>query len=319
MSAPEPLTPLDCDLRSMPSMLLDVVRLRDSNLAQETNAEAFRCGVLSWAASWHQIPAASLPDDDKQLAYLLGYGRDVKSFQKIRAQGGMRGWIKCSDGRLYHPVVAEKALEAMKSKAAQRQRTEAARLAREAERARKEARLSIQPIDITNSAVSVTECATQSVTSSNIRKGKVREGKVIEEKKDNLSLSSQRSVANAPGSDPFGGSLFSNPLTKKKSSPDEFDRFWIAYPRKFGKGHARTAWKAATQKVSPDAIIAAVKAFRWRNNEFDPYPATWLNGERWNDETPESLTPLQRTRRAMGLSDQEPDPSQVDQPQGIFA
>lgn len=127
---PAPLTTPNCDLRSMPSMLLDVGRLRDSELSQVAVAEVFRCGVLSWAASWHQIPAGSLPDDDRKLAHLLGYGRDVRGFRRTREKGGMRGWIRCSDGRLYHPVVCEKAIQAMKVKAVQKVRTEAATKAR---------------------------------------------------------------------------------------------------------------------------------------------------------------------------------------------
>src|SRR5262249_23249587 len=66
-------------------------------------------------ASWHQVPAASLPDDDRVLAQLAGYGRVIREWQKVR-DGALRGWVKCSDGRLYHPVVAEKALAAWASR-----------------------------------------------------------------------------------------------------------------------------------------------------------------------------------------------------------
>ena len=129
---PKPMTDPDCDLRGMPCMLLDVHRLRDSDLAQVPDPEAFRCAVLSWCASWDQVPAASLPNDDRKLAYLLGYGRDVRAFAKARAAGGLRGWELCDDGRLYHPVVAEKAREARAARVKQIERTEAARRARHA-------------------------------------------------------------------------------------------------------------------------------------------------------------------------------------------
>lgn len=109
---PEPLVPVDTDLRDFPYMPLDVVRLRDSGLSAAPDGEVFRACVLSWCVSWHQVPAASLPDDDADLAWLLGYGRDVRGWKKLRSTGALRGWIKCSDGRLYHPTVAEKALEA---------------------------------------------------------------------------------------------------------------------------------------------------------------------------------------------------------------
>jgi hypothetical protein len=122
-----PLTPADCDLRDFAFMPLDVVRLRDSDLAATESPEACWAAVLLWAASWHQVPAASLPDDDRVLANLAGYGRVVREWQKMR-EGALRGWITCTDGRMYHPVVAEKANEAWKGKLERLWRTECARM-----------------------------------------------------------------------------------------------------------------------------------------------------------------------------------------------
>lgn len=110
-----PLTPPDCDLRDFAFMPLDVARLRDSDLAIQVGAEEFRAAVLLWCAAWHQVPAASLPDDDKALAALAGYGRVVAEWRKHR-EGALYGWVKCDDGRLYHPVVAEKARDAWLAK-----------------------------------------------------------------------------------------------------------------------------------------------------------------------------------------------------------
>ena len=70
-----------------------------------------------------------------------------------------------------------------------------------------------------------------------------------------------------------------------------FDEFWQAYPKKTGKGEARKAWA----KIRPDAellqqILAAVewqsKCDQWQrdNGQYIPYPATWLNQQRWEDE-----------------------------------
>lgn len=112
---PAPLTPPDCDLRDFAFMPLDVARLRDSDLAIQVGAEEFRAAVLLWCAAWHQVPAASLPDDDKALAALAGYGRVVAEWRKHR-EGALYGWVKCDDGRLYHPVVAEKARDAWQAK-----------------------------------------------------------------------------------------------------------------------------------------------------------------------------------------------------------
>lgn len=70
-----------------------------------------------------------------------------------------------------------------------------------------------------------------------------------------------------------------------------FDRFWDGYPRKVSKQAAFKAWN----KLDPDEaltqqIIQAVERFRrcpsWQqdNGRFVPYPATFLNGRRWEDE-----------------------------------
>lgn len=124
---PEPLTPADCDLRDFAFMPLDVQRLRDSDLAALESPECCWSAVLLWCASWHQVPAASLPDDDRVLAQLAGFGRVVKEWQRVR-DGALRGWIVCADGRLYHPVVAAKACDAWESKFQARWKSECARI-----------------------------------------------------------------------------------------------------------------------------------------------------------------------------------------------
>jgi hypothetical protein len=115
---PAPLTPPECDLSDFQYMELDVRRLRDSKFASTPNGNAFRAGLVLWCAAWHQIPAASLPDDDVELASLAGFGRmpfSVKEWKKLRAEA-LHGFVKCSDGRLYHAVIAEKAVAAFAAK-----------------------------------------------------------------------------------------------------------------------------------------------------------------------------------------------------------
>ncbi|GBQ90067.1 DUF1376 domain-containing protein [Gluconobacter albidus] len=118
MSIPEPMTPNDCDLRGLPFMQLDVVRLIDSDLFALSTGEEFKAAVALWCKSWLQVPAASLPDDDRVLAHLSAAGSRWKKVKSL----ALRGWIKCADGRLYHPTVAEKALHAWKARTAQRER-----------------------------------------------------------------------------------------------------------------------------------------------------------------------------------------------------
>lgn len=108
---PAPPVAPDTDLRGFPFMPLDVVRLRDSDFAARATGDEFRAGIFLWCAAWHQLPAASLPDDDIVLSQLAGYGRAVREWKGVRA-GALHGFVKCADGRLYHPVVAEKANKA---------------------------------------------------------------------------------------------------------------------------------------------------------------------------------------------------------------
>lgn len=71
---------------------------------------------------------------------------------------------------------------------------------------------------------------------------------------------------------------------------DEFEQFWKAYPRKIAKGAARRAWiKTSTLRPPVEkllkAIIVAKASEQWlkEGGAFIPYPATWLNQERWED------------------------------------
>lgn len=109
---PYPLTPADCDLRGYRWMPLDVVRVIDSDTFGISTGDEFKTAFRLWAKCWLQVPAASLPDDDRLLAHLAGLSENMPKWKKVRAVA-LRGFIKCSDGRLYHPVIAEKALEAM--------------------------------------------------------------------------------------------------------------------------------------------------------------------------------------------------------------
>lgn len=79
------------------------------------------------------------------------------------------------------------------------------------------------------------------------------------------------------------------PKAQKEVFP--FDEFWAVYPKKKAKQDAIKAW----DKLKPDnamgrAIIKAVQAQKltqdWQKNggAYIPYPATYLNGRRWEDE-----------------------------------
>jgi hypothetical protein len=173
MTAQEPLTPPDCDLTDFKFMPLEVARLKKSKewRAGRKKPEIAFYSINLWCASWHEIPAASLEDDDEVLAELAMC--DEKRWPKVKAEV-MRKWIKCSDGRLYHPIVAEKANESWGSKLKQRKRTEVARQ----KKLQGSHRVATETVtsSVTSSVTdSVTDTVTASKGSISIREGKGRE------------------------------------------------------------------------------------------------------------------------------------------------
>ena len=105
---PPPLVSPEVDLRGFPGFMLNVERLLASELVALCTPEEGWAAVMLWARAWQQSPPASLPDDNRLLAAFSGAG---KRWPKIRDMA-LRGFVKCSDGRLYHRVLAEEANEA---------------------------------------------------------------------------------------------------------------------------------------------------------------------------------------------------------------
>lgn len=174
---PAPIISADVDLRDFPYMPLHVGRLRDSRLAIKVTGEEFRAAVMLWCASWHQVPAGSLPDDNEELSNLAGYGRAVREWEKVR-ENAMWGWILCSDGRWYHPQVTEVASDAWSKKLKERRRTKTARDALQQRRIVQQTSL-LQDGEVPPQ-VSVTDTVTDTVTDPlKGREGKGKEGKGI--------------------------------------------------------------------------------------------------------------------------------------------
>lgn len=82
-------------------------------------------------------------------------------------------------------------------------------------------------------------------------------------------------------------------VTLPPAAVREFDEFWQAFPKKKSKGQAKKAWdKLRKEKKLPplptilQAIAAAKAGHDWQKDggKYIPYPATWLNGEGWEDE-----------------------------------
>ena len=72
---------------------------------------------------------------------------------------------------------------------------------------------------------------------------------------------------------------------------DAFERFWAVYPRKLGRKEAYRAFEKAIAVTDLHSILSAVEKQKacpqWRREggQYIPYPATWLNQGRWEDET----------------------------------
>lgn len=124
-----PLVPAACDLAGLKWFPLDIDRLLGSQFHAGADDTAWRAGVTLWIKSFRQVPAASLPADDDSLARLADLGRDVRTWRRVR-RAALHGWLLCNDGRLYHPVVAERALAAWIGRINEQRRSAAGNRAR---------------------------------------------------------------------------------------------------------------------------------------------------------------------------------------------
>lgn len=93
-------------------------------------------------------------------------------------------------------------------------------------------------------------------------------------------------------------------ITIENNQPSgySFDEWWQHYPRKTAKAEARKAWKQV--KPSPSLVQIMITDIQhrldsghWslREKKFIPHPATYLRGERWEDE----IVPRHRTDAAV--------------------
>ena len=77
----------------------------------------------------------------------------------------------------------------------------------------------------------------------------------------------------------------------KNSTQEMFDIFWNKYPKKVSKAKAKTAFfKIKLDDVVFSNILNSLEKFKktpdWKKDkgQYIPYPASWLNQKRWEDE-----------------------------------
>jgi hypothetical protein len=88
--------------------------------AKTVTPEAFCAAMVLRCQAWHQVPAGSLPDDDDHhVAAMAGLADDA--WAPLRAQA-LTGFTLHSDGRLYHPGIAAKAITVLAENAKREQR-----------------------------------------------------------------------------------------------------------------------------------------------------------------------------------------------------
>lgn len=82
--------------------------------------------------------------------------------------------------------------------------------------------------------------------------------------------------------------LGSNNLGSNNNNMRTFEKFWNAYPKKKGKDKAIKAWDKVCKDHNVDEVLCALENHNvyWKgiDSQFIPYPASWLNGKRWEDE-----------------------------------
>jgi Protein of unknown function (DUF1376) len=79
-------------------------RLTRSMFMRIASNEQLGAAFRLWILAWGEKPAGSLPNDDRWLSDAAKIDRHSWS---SHAEVVLRGFVACSDGRLYHPVICE--------------------------------------------------------------------------------------------------------------------------------------------------------------------------------------------------------------------
>ena len=263
---PDPPVPADCDLSALPGFMLDVDRLLASELVAIGTPEECWAALMLWCRAWKQVPAGSLPNDDRVLASFSGAGR---RWPKVR-EVALHGFMLCSDGRLYHRFLCQDVLRASARQQAYQERRDTDRKRLSEWRAK---RLS-NGVETPNETRFV---ALETGTDT---------GRDIEGKKE----PNGSSFPSLLPIDPYGSiSLTADAARKRKALIEkDFDNFWAVYPRKVAPKGARQKYEIARRSASADEILDAARryadAMTGIEKQYIAHPMTWLHQGRWQDE-----------------------------------
>lgn len=83
-------------------------------------------------------------------------------------------------------------------------------------------------------------------------------------------------------------------LVEEEVTELTFDDFWALYPRRVAKKAARIAWDRIPSKqhqIILESLFEWARIWNGRDLDYIPHPASWLNGERWEDDFPPGHKP----------------------------
>lgn len=94
---------------------------------------------------------------------------------------------------------------------------------------------------------------------------------------------------------------------------EQFEAFWKSYPRRVAKGAARKAWDKAIKKTTLENMLKAITEYVAKKPEKIDFkhPATWLNGECWDDEWEPVQARVQRPMFQQSANYGRPEPIAV--------
>lgn len=260
----EPLVAADVDLTRLESFMLNAPKLLGSELVALSTGDEFKAAVMLWCRAWGQ-PRCSLPDDDRVLASFAGYQRDLRGWAKVRDMA-LRGWVKCSDGRLYHPTLAAEASRAYKAK---KQRQDAINK-----------RYGKPTSEDTGEPTAVDQPKPREPYGGPTIDGTGRDetGRDAPSEKEDIS----------------SGEGSSKPTARQAKTAEiaalkaDFADWYQQFPRKEGRRKAEEAYCRARSRASREDLLSGAMLYASRRTGEDPkftaMPATWLNGDRWLDK-----------------------------------
>jgi hypothetical protein len=289
---PEPFTPCDCDLRGMEWMPLFGSRLFMSDFEARATDEVFRAAVRLWWMAWQQVPAASLPDDDFVLCKLAGLGKDVKAWKRMRAADALHGFTLCSDGRLYHGLLADQAREAWDRRVKERERKAAYRAKyHNGTGGTGNGHDTDVPRDTTRD-----NTGTERVTGIGLTADGDGDCHVDRTRQDRTGTGQEKEKGRENPPKP--------PRSRACQADPEFAAFYDAYPRHDAPDDALKAWRQVIAKGATAAeIMAGLARYQFRSDpQYIRLPAGWLRGGCWKAAATEQFDPV---LRAVGLGPED--------------